>query len=374
MKTLIQSLAEAVESAGSRADRDEARISWACCAARYGRIEEARAVHDELRSKYQIHSSPRITIGLMILESVILYYSAREASSLDRARRAYLLAEALSQADLAGIAASVAAHYAFSFGDHDTLRRSLSTCFQRYSSLDEVGRARSALVLADGLQFTGDSRAAEIWYQRSRRHALLVHDHATMSAIEFNRLALGLSRERAEYFLARGDRARDRRRWETELESVRSFHAGVMNESLIELLSVCTILVHQVIGNFGAAAQLLLELRKNFSASVTRQSPLSLEIEWRWCKKQSGDYEDVPWDIDELDHEALTGLEEDDRLACYGMLSDLVSRSDHLKLRDEVALHFGNAKTAYLNRISDLSSKIQSIAAIAQQAITREAS
>jgi hypothetical protein len=320
MKPLLDALADGMSVASGEDDRNEATIAWASCLARHGKIAQARQVFAEIHPRYSDRGWPRISVLLMVLESLILFYGDRSESCFDRIRRASKLAGALGFDDVRLLAESWTAHFAFNFGKSDEMVVCLAECMNGFTALDEPARARVSLVVADALQFVGDWELASRWYRRARLHAQACRDHATLSAIEYNRLAIGLSRHRLDTFI--GQRDTIDRNWRLELESVVSFHTGVRNESLKHLLVLATARVLEIEHRFAEAATVLEALRDEGRAAALGLSHAALDVEARWCAFRAGGAVPSAACGTAIDRD-LEALDADDRLAMVSMLAEM---------------------------------------------------
>jgi hypothetical protein len=263
--------------------KDEAIAKSAVALAQLGRLSEAGEVIGNLRRKYSLGQAVRVSIRLMILEAVVWYYTDRRRSSLDRATRALALAKSAKLSELAAESAVWVSHLSFNFEKYDLLRESLHIVFKDFEQLDETTRARACLVIADSNQFLGYSDRASAWYGLARIFARKTTDRTILTAIEFNRVAMAISRLRVERFLSTYEVWKGRKSWLDDLMSIERMHLGLGVNSLSELLCLCEALAHQLENNFDQAAVSLIKIRSAGAAEICGLSNRSLDLEISWC-------------------------------------------------------------------------------------------
>lgn len=263
----------------------EALAKVGVCLAQLGQIEEARNILVELRENYSSGRVPRILIRAMILEGIIAYYADLVDSS-DRVHRAHALARACGSNDLSAEASVWKAHLAFNFERYAELRAALADAVLGLSDLDDSYRARICLIVADSLQYLADRAAANDWYTLARIFARRIHDHALMTAIEYNRLGIGLSRIRVDRALGELIRVPQHRDWLLELGSVKRLHLGFSSKALTELLDLCDAYTNEICGDFESAIASLERILTSGAAARCGVSDALLRLELEWCRSK----------------------------------------------------------------------------------------
>lgn len=332
MNARFRLLEDRLSTLGEGAERVEARVAWAACAAQCGRVLEAREVYDELRRSRSEDLSPRVAVSLIVLDAIVLYYANRSRASFDRIDRARRLAAALSFRDIWLSSCSWMAHFAFNFERNAEMLHALEQCASSFDELDPACSARVSIVMADALQFVGEwSRAGE-WYQRARSFARQDHDHSLLSTIEYNRLCIGQARARVEYFM--GCPTGPRRNWVLEAESVQSFHEGVVNRSLVHLLALARARSMELVGRFDEAIAALLEVRATSTPEMCGLSSEALDVEVAWCELRSKSRVPAWFNTETLANDCFDDLDSDDRVAVYSMLVQIDGLSGVSSPRD----------------------------------------
>jgi hypothetical protein len=306
-------------------ERDESLVFSGISLAQLGKIAESNEILLGLRDKYSAGQSPRLTIHLMILEGLIWYYECRRPESLDRVRRAHMLASAGSINDLKIESAVWLAHLAFNFEAYASLKSSLLTALAGADSLKDDLRARVCLVVADSCRFLGQISRGDSWYKLARIFARRCRDRGVVAAIEYNRIVMGLSRARLENFLSRTESLWVGNNWSAEFLSIKRLHEGMGVSSLSELLLLCESYGRQLDGDYCAAAESLISIRNAGAAESCGLSIQALDLEISWCQalcgpRSSVSEEKVPT-LDEIEEWSLN-----EQFIGLMQLQDLVTR------------------------------------------------
>lgn len=288
MISLLNRLADEVQRATTPEARFEALAIQGIALAQSGRIDESLEILVCLRTAEGGSNLGKGSVRRLILEGVIKYYQERSPESIDRTRRALALAHALAHSKIEAEAAMWLSHFAFNFSAYDELKSSIAVALDGFELLEDYARARICLIVADVMQFVGDREGAGEWYTLARILSRRDHDHAGMSAIEYNRLAMGLSRLRVEDVLGLDGSIISRRDWLTEISSVELLHKGLRSEALMELLLVCRSRLCQLSGDFEGALQILLEIRDSGVGRRCGVSDYLLDTELWWCSVRAG--------------------------------------------------------------------------------------
>lgn len=253
-----------------------------------GRQIDAERALFELKSRYSSGNYPRVSIRVLMLEGVIHYYRDRGSDSLDRVRRANVLARAAGYSDLIAETGAWMAHLAFNFEKYDLLNQGLSEALDGFEATDDTHRSRICLILADAYQFLGNSTIASQWYVNSRLFARRAKSREMMVSIEYNRVIMILSRTRVSRYLPEIRDPNFKLNWELEISSLKNLHGGLQATSLRELLLLCECYASQELSDFPRSLELLEEIRARNAAEICGISEhlLNLEIEWTRLKSE----------------------------------------------------------------------------------------
>lgn len=349
-------LRAAVGSATSPDAKAEALARVGVCLAQLGRIDEAREILASIRQDYSKGRFPRVSVRLMILEGVIPYYE-NIVNSADRVRRAYTLAKAGNIVDLQAEASVWMAHLAFNFEDYSMLEQALSDALNGFYNLDNSHRARLCLIIADTLQYLANRSAASDWYTLARIFSRKAHDHGVMTAIEYNRLSIGLSRIRVDFALGRATNSLAYRDWLGELGSVERLHIGFDSRALSELLELCGAYTHEIREEFKEAHAALARILESGAVERYGVSELLLRIELEWCRsKVEGFFAES--DTFKIDLAEIESLSQNDRLIALTFLKDTQSETS-LRLNQERCIQMmRDAIRSFEQTESDMSAAI----------------
>lgn len=286
--SLMDRLRQDYESAPSPAERDLRGVRYGIALAQAGAVQEARGLASLLRETGYRQRSDSSSIYLLLLDGVLLYYAERSEGCLDKARRAQLLAAAVKNYALEAEASVWSALFAFNFDKYSTLEDSLSIALANFSCLSLSLRSRLTGTVADILQVSGRMVEMGEWYRVARELSRAASDHVLLAALEFNRLASGLTRHRFQELFGEESGLLSGRRWAIEYESVRALQVGFGNDALADLLIVCDARYKHACGENLRAYQLLSGLRDQGRASAAGSSQVALDAEVAWYAALAG--------------------------------------------------------------------------------------
>lgn len=347
----------AVDSAPSPDAKAESLARLGVCLAQLGRIDEARSILLELRQKYSRGQFPRVSIRLMILEGVISYYE-NLIDSTDRLRRAHALAKVGGISDLRAESSVWMAHLAFNFESYSIFGQGICDALEGFSLLDDSHRARACLLVADALQYLADRSAARDWYNLARILSRRAHDHGVLTAIEYNRLAIGLSRIRVDRALGNATPTSWHRDWLGELGSVERLHLGFDARALSDLMDLCGAYTYEICGDFVSAHALLTKIRDSGSAERCGVSDALLGIEIGWCQFKAADISSRD-SILNVDVNKIEALSQNERLIALMLIKDVMG--DNISLSDTncCARMAGDAIGHFERTVSEMSRAIE---------------
>jgi hypothetical protein len=277
------------ESPFARGARGEAMARSATDLAILGRGQDASLILEELRASFVSGQYPRVSIRILALDGIIHYYRDRSIESFDRMRRANVLARSAGYMDLTAETAVWMAHFAFNFEKYTFLSQSLSEALRGFHEMDETHRSRICLVIADSNQFLGNIEQAVKWYGCARIFARSAGSRAMIAAVEYNRIAMGLSRIRVERFLPMLRKSTPIFNWKLEIASIRNLHEGLEVTSLPELLLLCESYQAQAAGDYLRSYEVLLQIKGLGAAEICGVSNELLDLEILWARAMSGD-------------------------------------------------------------------------------------
>jgi hypothetical protein len=169
-----------------------------CYWARVGEFAESERIRQKLRRDFGSAQSVRVSILIMVLEGLQLYYKDLSPSARDRMLRASLLSKGFHERGLIARTSAWMAHIELNGARFDSMIAELRTSFSAMPSGDDATDCRLALVLGDACLIAGLPAQSQAWYERARRAANRLGDHAAVGAMTYNRAALRVARYRYE--------------------------------------------------------------------------------------------------------------------------------------------------------------------------------
>lgn len=352
--TRAEHLRQMLNKASTPNDRVELLIDLGIELAQQGDALEARDALHQVRAWLTSRSPSAGSIRVMILDGVIRYFDERNRESLDRLRRAEVLARSMGYVAIEAEVSVWNSHFAFSFGDCQLLAQSISLGMGQFEILPENLRGRLSLVVADAFQYVGDWGLSAKWYAVARAYARLSRSRALVTAIEFNRLAVGISRARLEGMLEAPIESRPERAWLMEIDTVESLHRVLGANALPGLIDLCRarLLAHR--GEYKSAVDVLCAVDSRDEALQCGLTPMALKLEIEWLRHQSGlsGGRDSCSDWQAME---LCDLDDDDAVACMLMIKDIEPALQH---EEWFKARLQSSIGAYKNQISSIRSAV----------------
>lgn len=281
-------LRRAVGAAPTERERAVAVGRLGVALAQAGKVGDAKEMVEALRDINPVTRSNWVSIYLLLLEGLVLYYESRSAQSKDRIFRARTLARATGYTDLEAEISVWQSMISYNFDDYSSLESCLEFALDHSASLSNSLKARLAGQIGDLLQVVGRFQVTGEWYSVARKLARAAHDHPLVAAIEYNRLAVGLTRYRYDEILDQFRSNSIDRKWEIEYESVKNLQIGFRNEALTDLLEVCDARYKHVCGQNGGAAEILRALRARGAVALSGSSAMAFDAEIAWYDALAG--------------------------------------------------------------------------------------
>lgn len=164
--------------------------------ARVGEFEEAERIRLELRRDFGDGHDVRVSILIMVIEALQLYYRDLSPHARDRMARACLLSKAARDQWLIALSAAWMAHIEFNHNRFDSMVLELATSWAAMDSQNPEAECRAAIVLGDAFLFVGQTDLSQGWYERAHRAAVRQGDRAAIGAMTYNRAAFRVARAR----------------------------------------------------------------------------------------------------------------------------------------------------------------------------------
>lgn len=283
MIPLLTRIDNALAQCADPALRAELQAEQAVYLARIGDFNEANQILSMLRQKYGNGHNVRISIWIMLVEGLILFFDDTNPTARDRVLRAYLVSEAAHLQDLVELTAAWLAHIEFNRYEFESMVRFLRVCRNPLRGSSDSSSLRVHLLLADAHMHCGQIKDARIWYERSRHQAIELGDQASLAAIIYNKAALGLSQLRLAAVAGEID-SELVQFVSMEIDSAHNFHHGAGHRSLTRLVDACRARMLLLQKKYGAALDIFRVLLEQGQPSLGFKSDrLLLQIECGLC-------------------------------------------------------------------------------------------
>lgn len=281
--------------------------------ARIGRFDEAKAITTELRTRFGSGESAQITAWIMLVEAVCFLYENISPSALDRVHRAQFLSLAIKDRALIAITSAWKAHLEFERSDFSAMTVSLRIALANATDDNHDAIARLSMVMADALFLCGNRKHAQVWFMRSRSHAVASGDQASTEALLYNRAAFGTAWLRAERCISRDDSG-ELALIRLEVASARNFQDMTQISALSHLISLCDARLLILESEFERAIA-ALELVRNCGPYANYNFDQDLiDLEVTYCLKKLGRTDDALETFGRIRGNDLAGMDVDDRL------------------------------------------------------------
>jgi len=335
----------------------------ACYFARTGNFAGANAIVASLRQVYGDGRNVRISVWIMLIEGLILYFDQTDPAAQDRLMRAHLISDAADLQDLRQLTAAWLAHIEFNRSEFDSMLKLLRRVVDSRRFLIDGAGIRFKLLVADSYMYCGHTHSAVEWYQRARQSAVSCGDQASIASLIYNKSALALSQLRIASALESADLS-TLRFIALEIESAYSFHVGTAHASLVQLIESCRARALLMEGRFSEAKVLFESLLARPRLPLGLKSDrLIIELEYTQCIQNLGLAFDAHEQFLKIDAEHFEQLAIDDQLV---FLLSYVSLGKVLNLHDRVVVYaekVNDVRDRYLANIQYLKTGLDELCA-----------
>ncbi len=294
----------------------------ACYFARVGDFEVAEKLRTELRNEFGDGRSLQVSVLIMTLEALLLYFKELSPGARDRLLRAKLLCSAAKENRLLGLVSAWLAHIDFNLELYDEMSESIATAINSLELDDGTTECRASLVIADALMFCGESTAARAWYERARVAANKIGDQAAVGALTYNRAALRVAGIRianvrspqieADFAFAR-----------SEMKSAINYQTVAGLKSLDHLLQSTRVGILMLEKNSTEALRTIETIIDSGDVPKHLGSYYTLRADRLVCLIQAGQLPAAKEQALQLHSESLVRLSSDDRAICLSALEEL---------------------------------------------------
>lgn len=311
-----------IARARSSLEADCKRAELAAYRARLGYFQQASDALAVLRQKNQHTREVLLSAWIHLAQGILSYFSDVGVSKTDGVQRAHALCLAAGLHQLRSTCAAWLAQWDYSRVDMEALSSHVREALQAAGSENHSARSRANLVGAQALHVSGRPDLAQIWYRRSREHAIADCDDATISALMHNMAWLRMLCMRQLVFTGRGDVGAGRHAM-MNAESNAHFDEMVGDSSWHELKPILRAQIVSLQGDAAAALALYQEHLAEAMKAARLQAYLLADK--AWCHAQVGHLDEAR-NTAQLAIQSLTEeTHVDDRAAAHSRLAHTFS-------------------------------------------------
>jgi hypothetical protein len=328
----------------------------ACYLARVGDFEEAERRRMELRAAFGDGRSAQVSILIMCLEALILFFRDLDSSARDRLLRANILSVACRERALVALTNAWLAHIDFNAGRYEAMARSMNSCSEFLEWDDGTASCRLALVLGDAFVYAGHELAARKWYDDARITASRLGDQAAVGAITYNRAALHVSNARLRRLSTAISRS-ELTLIDGEVRSAVNYQAVAGLSSLDHLLRSTSVGALMLADLHADASKAILSLIASAAVPSGSAELALLYSDNAHCLARLGSFELASQMADAANSLSPEGFDSDDRallfdgLACFCELVGKDSEAKAYRVRAASALAEHQATITELTRL-----------------------
>jgi len=255
--------------------------------ARIGDFDDAREAVRLLRERFG-SANVRVSIWIMLIEGLVLFFESLSTIAYDRIRRANLVGRASENHDLAALTAAWLAHLDFNASRFNDMEQWLGSCLHKFSEQRSDTRIRVYVVVASACLYAGYVPEGRRFCELARREAVAVGDEATLSAIMYNRAALTLTYLRVCAALGRED-PEAAEFLEMEVASAHRFNSAVKHSALAHIVDLARARLEFFKCRYAAAAEILRTQLDGDRPLGIKSGRALVELEYAVCMAQLGD-------------------------------------------------------------------------------------
>lgn len=315
----VKRLYEQIDSSADASSRAVLTSELACYWARVGEFEEAERLRQELRSVFGDGRDIRVSILIMCIEGLLLYFKELSPGAFDRLARARLLSVASKDRELIALTSAWLAHLHFNTNKYVEMADAIRVCIDSLDSSNLPATCRVAMLLGDAHLYSGSASVAQAWYDFARTAALKLGDQAFVGALTYNRSALRIFQARMESAVS--ENTEDHiRLLAGEVQSAINYQAIARLRSLDHLLATSRVWVLMLQKNYVVARQEI-----NALLAATEVKPLSsqaiiLKADLAQCLAALGKWAECSTQIDEVLSHDVKKHDPGDQILIYSSL------------------------------------------------------
>ncbi len=296
-----------------------------CYWARVGEFDESERIRLDLRREFGDARSVRVSILVMVLEALQLYYRELSPSARDRMLRANLLSKGFHERELIAKTSAWMAHIELNGARFDAMLAELRTSISAWTAGDDATECRFSLVFGDACLIGGLPAQSQAWYERARRAANRLGDHAAVGAMTYNRAALRVARTRYERLIEDGRRV-DIPLLRLDVESAINYQSVARLRSLDHLLTTTKVGLLMIQEDFASAIPLIQGLLGSSDVAPRSAQRSLLMADYAASLSAVGKCAEAASNIDSVIEALPQSIPTDDLCLILRSLCDAISR------------------------------------------------
>lgn len=361
MIPLLTRIDNALAQCADPAQRAELLAERACYLARVGEFVQVRQMLSTLRQAFGNGRNIRISIWMMLIEGLVLYFEKLSSSARDRIYRASVICDAAGIVDLRCTISAWLAHLEFERSAYESMGELISSALSLAKPKSHDVYSRVGIVLGDAFSYVGDQRQSRIWYECARVNAVHAGDQATLGALMYNRPAFTLARLRVEHYaFGQNVNAELLDFARLELSSALSFQIGTKVSALSHVGDLCQARIEMLLGSFGAAVETLRSLQLRIQQSEDRPNRSSIVADLIFCYYSLDRFGEAINLVSTIADGDFDCLDVDDRLVSASILSNIAHKLGLREISAEIDSKIDAFRMSYRHEISRLSSVLTS--------------
>lgn len=293
----------------------------ACYCARIGEFDRAETYRVDLRRVFGDGRDLRVSVLIMTLEALLLYFKELSPAARDRLLRAKLLCTAGREKRLLALTSAWLAHVDFNLDRFDDMAESIATSLKSLDADDGTAECRLSLVLGDAFLYCNHEAAAKHWYERARLSATRLGDQAAIGAMTYNRAALRVANLRVAQ-ISNHDQVIDYSLAKAELKSATNYQAVAGLRSLDHLLKAAQVGVLMLERNFTRAFAEIDSVLGSGEVPAHSGAFLTLRADRLTCFVELDDLPSARKCVAEFTESNWKSLNPDDRAHCLSALEE----------------------------------------------------
>lgn len=327
----------------------------ACYCARTGEFDEAERLRIDLRKHFGDGRTPAVSIYILCLESLLIYYKELGLGARDKMMRANLLSQSFGIQRLSALTFAWLSHINFNQDRFDAMARDLVGCATNLQFDDGNAECRFALVLGDAFLTCGNAKSSRAWYERARRSANALGDHAAIGAITYNRAALRVSAARLASLTGEVSDS-DISMISAEVRSATNYQASARLTSLDHLLAAANVGVLMLQQHYCEANSAIAKMTSDETSGAAFNRSIVLLADALSIEASLGKLPKLE-DMESV----LTlaeGAPDDDRAIALHSLAKIARETGHSAISEKCEEHAKVAIDSHIRTMRSLSEKL----------------